>query len=611
MMLMLGAASFFLIRPEVWIAALGLAAFLTLFWVLRGAPLGHAAREETDAGAPAAGYRDRVVAAAVAALLLIAAGAYIAIRISIPWSLVPFALGYGSLITLVRVNARYRHSSPILRRVLQFSDFALNGSLMAGILIVGNALAFKYGERPFDLTSERAFTLESLSRHQLKSLDRPVRFTVVYGNNRITQRQVNRVVQLLDLYREENPRFVQFDLIGAYSEPIRFEELVRKVPDVAIAARQGGGVVIEYGEGEGAQRLVVRNSEMFEFADSEGDSSRFHTNFRGEDALTSALIRIRQGKRPRVGFITGHGEPSIHETAPGKAGVGLLVNRLGAIGIDVFVHNLARDVVPAGTDAIFLIAPKTAFDPREANRLKAYVQGGGHVIVLDDGRQKTGLVDWLATFNIEFGPGLIVDPDYNFFSRKELPAAQILGDISHPVVEALRNQAVIVPLASPLAITGGGPMRKVAMPKAPNPEYVATPILRTSPQSWAETEPLNRRVGFDAQKDTRGPLVVAAAVTTARSAKGGDLPVLVVFSSPLMAFNDYVAYDQANLDILVNALGWLRGRPDTQGLSPRRHVALTLAADPVLRQRLILLPTVLAAALVLGIGVSVFMARRA
>src|SRR5690242_14422618 len=104
----------------VWVGCLALAAFLVLFWVLRRAPLGQAAEQDDSAEAPRSGYRDRVAAAAVFGLVLVAIGAYVALAVSIPWSLPLFALGFGLVIALVSVNRSYRHASPTLRRVVHF-----------------------------------------------------------------------------------------------------------------------------------------------------------------------------------------------------------------------------------------------------------------------------------------------------------------------------------------------------------------------------------------------------------------------------------------------------------------------------------------------------------
>src|SRR5436305_550914 len=136
----------FLARPEVWAVASASCVFLTLTWVLRGAPIGQATREE-PVEAPSTGYRDRAVASAVVGFLLVLAGAYLAATAGIPWSLPAFAAGFGIVLVVLRVNRRYRHASPTLRRVLEFSNTALTASLVAGILVVGNVVAFKYGGR--------------------------------------------------------------------------------------------------------------------------------------------------------------------------------------------------------------------------------------------------------------------------------------------------------------------------------------------------------------------------------------------------------------------------------------------------------------------------------
>src|SRR3954470_3013048 len=95
----------FLSRPEVWVGGLALSAFLVLYWALRGAPLGQSTREEDEGeGAPAAGYRDRVVGAMGGGLVLILAGAYLALSGRVGWSVPVFALGFGIVVTLIAVN---------------------------------------------------------------------------------------------------------------------------------------------------------------------------------------------------------------------------------------------------------------------------------------------------------------------------------------------------------------------------------------------------------------------------------------------------------------------------------------------------------------------------
>src|SRR5579863_2039510 len=152
-------------RAEIWIVAAAAAAFVVLYWALRGAPIGQAADDEGD-DAPRSGYRDRVIAAVSAGLILIVAGGYVALARSIPWSLPLFAAGFVIVITLINVNRRYRHASPALRRTVEYANSALTITLLAGILIVINVLAFRYGGRAVDFTRERAFSLSPLTLRQ-------------------------------------------------------------------------------------------------------------------------------------------------------------------------------------------------------------------------------------------------------------------------------------------------------------------------------------------------------------------------------------------------------------------------------------------------------------
>ena len=77
-----------------------------------------------------------------------------------------------------------------------------------------------------------------------------------------------------------------------------------------------------------------------------------------------------------------------------------------------------------------------------------------------------------------------------------------------------------------------------------------------------------------------------------------------------MADNLFLVEEPTNLDLLMNAINWLRGQAELGGIAPKSHVALTLAADPVLRTRLVLVPTVMAVLLIIGLGLTTYMVRR-
>ncbi len=607
----------FLARNDVWIVASALAAFLVLTWALRGTVLGRSAAKEDDADAPRAGYRDRIVIAVVVGLILIMAGAFVAIGRGVPWSLPFFALGFGLVVFLIGLNRRYRHASPSLRRTIEFSSAFLNASLLAGILIVLNVIVFRYAGRPLDLTRERTYSLSSLSLNQLTTLEEPVTFTLIFGRGPRAVLQHDRVVQLLDAYKAANPAKIEVISLNPYKDLTRIDDLVKRAPEVDLL--HGGGVLVEYGQGDSARHVVVRNQDVFEPLSREASrsaSDRFESVFNGEDEITSALIRLREGQKSRVAFTTGHGEPATADLNPGGPGIGNWKARFAKVGCEAVDLNLLQDDVPRDLSLLIVPGPRIAFKPDEVTKLKAYVARGGPLIILVGNSEPSGLEEFLRSFNLEIGKGLIVEPRLNYNRNPFSVFVPVGGGRGHPITSPLgTNRFVLIPTAAPIRALGLG--GKGNAPSEPvDRSLIPMPFLHTSANSWLETDLANPRNRFDQRVHERGPFSVGVAVVErAKSASqpeatGEDKPRLVLFSSPVIAENRVQEIERTNLDLLMNAASWLRGRADTLGIAPKTHVALTLTANPALRSRLILVPSVTAVLVIIAAGITVFVARR-
>lgn len=601
----------FLSRPEVWAIAAALSGFLLLTWVIRGAPIGQSTREEPEES-PASSYRDRVAASAVIGFLLVLAGVYLAARAGIPWSLPAFAAGFGIILSVLHINRRYRHVSPTLRRVVEFSNTALTASLLAGIMVVGNVVAFKYGGRAIDLTRDRAFSLSSRTTSILESLDRPVAFTVFFGNSERAIRQLDRVRQLLELYKAANTTKIRVDYLDPNLDIKEYETLAQRVPGVI--SSPGGGIVIAYGEGENTSLEMVTTLELFEAQGSrfEARPDRFVSTFNGEDVVTSALIRLREGKRSKIGFVMGHGELSPGELDPSRPGTGLWRARLASVGIDVIEANLKDDDVPEDVTLLVICAPRSPFQADEIERLKAFIIRGGQLLVLVGNSEPSGLDDLLRTYNVEIGSGVAADLRFNFQRRPFLVYAPIPPGMNLPIVQPLAGRFVMVPNAGPLTILGG-PSKpgETAARKATNPTVAAFPVLRTSPDSWVESTPSARPLERDPSKEAAGPIIVGVAVSVKpQSASEKPTPRMVVFSSPNLADNPVVQREPTNLDLLMNSVHWLRGRPEMLGIEAKTHESLIFAADPGLQFRLVMVPTLLAVIVIVGLGATTYFTRR-
>jgi hypothetical protein len=590
-------------RSEVWLVGLGLAAFLTLFWVLRGAPPGQAVAAEEDEDAPLGGYRDRVVTAVTVGLLLIVAGGYLALTRGILWSVPAFALGFGTVLTLISVNQRYRHGSPTLRRTLDLSAAGLNVALFAGTLVVVNVIAYRYGGRALDMTREGSYSLSTQTVNILRSLPRPVTFTTFYGRSPLAGQQHDRLRQLLEMYKGVNPGMIRLDQVDPYRDLDRYESLTQRAPDVRVT--QGGGVLIEYGEGKAADRAVVRNADLFEIpraARFDPTAEQFETSFKGEAAVTTALMRLRDEKKPKVVFTTGHGEPSVEVLDENRPGLGVWKSRLTATGAEVVTVNPLTEGLPDDASLVVVVGPKTPFKPEEVARLKAYSDRKKPLLFLV-GETGTGLEGFLKSMNVEVGPGFVVEPRDNARSPDQIVVRVPNGrGAENPIVESLEGLMMLFYRASPLKVVGA------PQGAAGAANVLAVPLLHSTPQSWAETGNVVRRD----EKDEPGPLDVAVAVSD-RPAPGETrpgAPRMVVLSSRNLADNRFVLAFPPNLDLLMNSASWLRGTTEYMGISPKRHVSLTLTADPEVRVKLVLVPTVIAVGLIVTLGIVTYLARR-
>jgi hypothetical protein len=610
---MLESLSTLFALPGVWIGVLALASFLTIYWTLRGSPPGQTPPNEEDKNAPPRQQRDRFIAGITTGLTLILVGGYLAFTRGILWSIPVLAVGVGLALRLNMAIQPYRHASPILRRASVYSTLFLNAALFAGILIVANVAAFRYGGWAIDLTRERTFSLSSRTTNQLESLDRPLTFHLIFGRGSRSLRQLERVDQLLTLYSSARPGQIKIDYLNPYTELARSEDLAKRAPDLAVV--QGDRVLIEYGEGNDAQFVVVPGSELFEPVPPEVSRQgpdRFESVFKGEDVITSALIRLREGKKAKLAFTTGHGEPSTTDLNPRGPGIGLWKARLASVGCEVQDLNLLKDTVPDDLALLCIVGPRIPFKAEEIAKIKLYTDKGGPVLVLLDNAEPSGLDDFLKSFNLELGRGIVVDPSVNYRGNPRLVYTFLRGGAGHLITDSLQSERpILVPNGAPIQALGLGPQAPGKPAADPvNPNLVPAIFLRSGPQSWAETDLQNRRLQFDKGIDQPGPIALGVSVQERAAAGTSPKPRLVLFSSASLGTNVAEELAPTNLDLLMNAASWLRGRPDAVGIAASTHVALTLTADPLLRNRLVLVPTVMATLGIIAVGLIVYVARR-
>jgi len=128
----------------------------------------------------------------------------------------------------------------------------------------------------------------------------------------------------------------------------------------------------------------------------------------------NALIKVIQGRQPKVYFTQGHGEKDTAGAQPG--GYNSIVAGLtsGNFVVDKVVLAQAG-AVPADAEVLIIAGPKTDFLGPEIDAVKAYLAKGGKLLVMMDPvikvdqPQPVGLQALLKDWGIDAGNDVILD----------------------------------------------------------------------------------------------------------------------------------------------------------------------------------------------------------
>lgn len=266
-----------------------------------------------------------------------------------------------------------------------------------------------------------------------------------------------------------------------------------------------------------------------------------------ESALLSAVFRLASGRLSRVMFLGGHGEHLLDSNErPGYASCALA---LADQGYDLRPLALAGGArVPERCDVLVVAGPRLDPADGETAAIDAFLARGGAVLVLTDPPTPGGWTDWLRSWHLMPTGEVLIDADRLAATQGLGPRTVALIDTysNHEIVHSLHGLVTTFPLSQPLLRTGGA-----------DSTLYGSPLLTTTGQSWAETDPatmFSGRPDFDPATDRRGPLPFGWVLEARRgAARPGRL--VVIGNSEFL--NNATINQNANRDLLLNIVGWL------------------------------------------------------
>ncbi len=388
------------------------------------------------------------------------------------------------------------------------------------LVILGliNFLAVRYPTR-VDLTETGLYTLASQSRQLVKNLQKPVKVWVFERDPKPEDRA------LLENYRQQGKNFTY-----EYVDPQIRLGLANK-----FNVQSPGEIYLEAGD---ERRLL-----------SGGNEQRLT-----ETRLTNALQQITSNFSAKVYFVQGHGEqPLTGEQNSLSQALSVLTEK----SYTIEPLNLAQTTIPQDATVVVIAGARRSLLPSEATALTNYLNRGGSLFLAIDPTIYLGIDSLLKSWGITLDNRLAVNPAG---AAVGLGPAVILVDNygQHPITKDFGNGLSLYRGARPIETTIVEGVQ-------------ATPLLLTSPQSWAESDLKDETLQFDSKSDRQGPLTLGFALSRQATASSNNKPLesrlVVIGNSDFITNNQFS--QQLNGDVFINSISWLSKQESASQLSVR------------------------------------------
>lgn len=368
------------------------------------------------------------------------------------------------------------------------------------------------------------------------------------------------------------------------------QEAEQLVGEFVLSGRElaEGVVLVRAGQGTSLRKEHLLPGDLVTYAtgaDVQATGPRVK-EFRGEEALLSAFVRVTDPTRTTVCMTQGHGEPELDNLEP-YGGYAHLVELLKNAGLVVETADLETPEGLSPCNVVIVAGPSGPLPPAHVEAIEAFADAGGDLLLMTgavilpgaSGLAHHGLEPLVARYGINFEERVVLDPHGMPGGTPLLAFTLVEGWGDHPSVRSLVGRPVSF-------VT----VREVAIRAVPEAEAPVT-LMQASEQGWAEADIVGIRSGaemdIDTDADQLGPIPIAVA-----GQRGGSR--IVVIGSDQFALNalfrEDVIYDHGR-DLVLNVLGWLADRDVLLGIRPRtrEHVKLVLRPEQLQRMTLVCL----------------------
>src|SRR6266566_951076 len=234
-----------------------------------------------------------------------------------------------------------------------------------------NSIAFKHYQR-WDFSRDQKYALSDKTKRFLRTIKGKMRIIVFFSPSTPIAADVQN---LLTEYQYAAKGKIDIEYIDPERNLSRAKEIFDKYKVVSDESL----LVIDY---EGRNK-TVKASEMAEVDQSGmaiGEGPRV-TAFKGEQAITSAMMDLVEGKKNTLGYVLGHKEPPL----AGNTAISVLKTFIENENIKFQELNLFDvGAIPLELKAIVIDGPQYDFSDREMKLLRDFWEKQGRILLLLD-----------------------------------------------------------------------------------------------------------------------------------------------------------------------------------------------------------------------------------
>lgn len=434
-------------------------------------------------------------------------------------------LGIAALVFGIFSYYKNREKS-ISKRSLQYGSNIVFQVVIV-VAIVG-LIAFLTTRRHFrsDWTENSLYSLADQTEKLLSGLEKEVKLTAFFKGS-----EQSAAKDLLDEYKYRTGQ-MEYEFVDPDEQPqIAKQYQVKKYNTVVVEC--------------GAKRETIEELS--------------------EVNLTNAIVKVTRDQDKSVYFLTGHGERGIADES--QEGYKQAVEAIKKENHRVREFNLVRSQsIPDSCTVLAIVAPKSNLFPGEADSIKAYIDNGGKALILLDPDTPQSFRDLAAYYHVEVGNDMVVDGS---------GMGRLFG--AGPGMPLVTNYDKSIAITKDFSVMTFYPYTSSVIPQSDKGGYTIKEMLKTGPNSWAETDYASREVAFNEGKDKQGPVSIATLI---EKKQGDKKTTLAIFGDSDFAKNGYWR-NEGNADLFLNTVNYLAEEEDQIAIRPKevddRRVTLTQA----------------------------------